>query len=177
MTPERLRPAHLGWRLAQTFVDNALVTAFVLAVAFVVGLLPDAFAFPGLSDLRREPIDSAKQLARLLPTAGALLVFYWSVKLSYHTAFLTWCEGQTPGCRLFHLRVVQHNGCPVTWRGALGRTLVGGVMGHIPIVGQAMRLLDYFATLFTQRRQAIRDIAAGTVLVHAGADSRMGILV
>jgi len=177
MTPEPLRPAHLGWRVAQTFVDNALVTSFVLAVAFAAGILPDVSAFPDLSEVRRAPVDVAKRLARLAPTAGALLVLYWCVKLSYHTAFLSCCEGQTPGCRLFRLRVVQSNGCPVTWRRALGRTLVGGAMGNIPVVGQATRFADYVASLFGSRKQAIRDMAAGTMLVHTATKSQIGVSV
>jgi uncharacterized RDD family membrane protein YckC len=166
MTATALRPAHLGWRIAHTVVDTSAVILFVSIIAFIAGTPPDVAALPSLSEISREPIHSARRLVRLLPTAGTLLVLYWLVKLLYQIAFLGFCRGQTPGCWVFGLRVVQNDGHPVTWRHAFARTLIGGAMASIPVVGRVMRVADYAASLFGEKKRAIRDMAAGTILVH-----------
>jgi uncharacterized RDD family membrane protein YckC len=92
---------------------------------------------------------------------------YWGIKLAYQTGFLTFCSGRTPGCWIFGVRVVMKDGQRLSWRGALGRTLAGGVIGQLPVVGHVLRFLDYMAALFNRRRMALRDMAAGTMLIHA----------
>ena len=168
MIEKSLRPAHLGWRVAQSLSDDLPVTAIALCFAAVIGILPDGASMRDLLQSYRAPIDLAKKISRLLPTASLVYAVYWLAKLAYQTGFLTFCNGQTPGCWLFKVRVVMQDGRHVTWRAAVGRTLAGGVMGQAPVVGQVLRFIDYAATLFNRRRQAVRDMAAGTMLVHAG---------
>jgi uncharacterized RDD family membrane protein YckC len=162
-----LHPAHLGWRVAQSLTDDLLITAIALGFAAVVGMLPNSASMRGLVQVYDQPLELARRLSRLVPTASLVYAVYWTAKLGYHTGFLTLCNGQTPGCWLFGLRVVLKDGRPVNWRAAAGRTLAGGIIGQVPLIGQVLRFLDYLAALFNRRRQAVRDMAAGTMLVHA----------
>jgi uncharacterized RDD family membrane protein YckC len=162
-----LQPAHLGWRVAQSLTDDLVVTAAALCLVAVAGILPDSSSIRDLLQLYDRPVEFVRRLSRLVPTASLVYVIYWVAKLAYQTGFLTRCHGQTPGCWLFGLKVVMKDGRQVTWRAAAGRTIAGGVMVQVPVIGQVLRLLDYVAALLNRRRQAVRDIAAGTMLVHA----------
>lgn len=166
MLEQGLQPAHLGWRVAQSLTDDLFVTASALAFAAVVGMLPDSASMRSLVEVYDQPIEVTRRLSRFVPTASLVYAIYWTAKLGYHTGFLTLCNGQTPGCWLFGLQVVLKDGRPIHWRAAAGRTLAGGIMGQVPLIGQVLRLLDYIAALFNRRRQAVRDMAAGTMLVH-----------
>jgi uncharacterized RDD family membrane protein YckC len=162
-----LQPAHLGWRVAQSLTDDLIVSVTALCAVAVVGMLPDTVSVRDLAQAYNQPVEFGRRLFRLVPTASLVYVVYWAAKLGYQTGFLTICHGQTLGCWLFGVQVVMKDGHPVTWRAAAGRTIAGGVMAQVPVIGQVLRFLDYLAALFNHRRQAVRDMAAGTMLVYA----------
>ncbi len=104
-------------------------------------------------------------------TAGARLDNTWIVALFvllqfsvitfYHLFFEFLWNGQSPGKRLFGLRVIQANGMPLTTNGALIRNLVR-VFDFFPAC-YGVGLIVLFATKHTQR---FGDLAAGTIVIR-----------
>jgi uncharacterized RDD family membrane protein YckC len=97
--------------------------------------------------------------------AAATLLIYAAAKFVYYVAFVTW-GGRTPACYLLRLRIVRTDGAPASASDAVKRAVAGGIIGHTPGVGQLLRIGDYLAALFNRRKQAMRDMVAGTMLVH-----------
>lgn len=89
---------------------------------------------------------------------GAICTF---LLCSYYIAFERFWNGQTPGKRLFGVRVVQEAGRPVTMLASVTRNLI--------------RIIDFFPALYgfgilamfiDQRTRRIGDLAAGTLVVR-----------
>lgn len=76
----------------------------------------------------------------------------------YFSAFWALWQGQTPGKRLFRLRVIQLNGEPLTFWQAFGR--YGGYAA-----GFATGLLGFGQIFWDKNRQAIHDKIAETVVI------------
>ena len=95
-------------------------------------------------------------LATVIMMVASFLVLWW-----YGALFEWGLRGQTPGKRLFGLRVLQRNGLRLTFAQAVIRNLVR-MVDVLPVsylVGGASLLLDP-----DQRR--LGDIAAGTIVVR-----------
>ncbi len=76
----------------------------------------------------------------------------------YFTAFLVLWSGQTPGKRLFRIRVVRLDGKPIGWWTALER--FGGYTA-----GLGTGLLGFLQVFWDRNRQAIQDKISETVVV------------
>jgi uncharacterized RDD family membrane protein YckC len=90
---------------------------------------------------------------------GALVGSAWLILIvTYFTAFWS-TSGQTPGMGLMRLRVVDATSAPPSW----GRSLVR-------LVGLALAIIPLFAgiipALFNDRRRALQDFLAGTVVLY-----------
>lgn len=98
-------------------------------------------------------------------------MFYWGAALGTFFVFLIayayyfffeWLwNGQTPGKRLFHLRVIQSDGMPITYWHALIRNTIR-IADFLPAmygVGALLALLD------VHNRRA-GDLLAGTIVAH-----------
>jgi uncharacterized RDD family membrane protein YckC len=124
-------------------VDAAFANGLVLMIAALVALVASL-----VGDLRPE------WLVALLATAGWVLAVG-----GYFTLF--WATtGQTPGMRLMGLKVVTADGATPGFGRALVR-LAGLVLAIIPLFA------GFIPVLFDQRRRALQDWLAGTVVVHA----------
>lgn len=175
MTDDHMRPAHLGWRVVQAVIDDGVVAVCALALADPREIFEKGVILTNLSDFRQAPFESLKRMQQLLPAAGVVLMIYWCVKLPYQLAFLTLCKGQTIGCRVLRLRVTLADGRLVSWRAAAARTIGAGILAHAPVVGRILRLVYYLAILADKRRQAVRDMVAGTVVVHEAPSKPTGL--
>ena len=80
----------------------------------------------------------------------------------YFTVFSAWWNGQTPGKKLFGIRVVQLDGTPITLWEAFER--YGGYAA-----GLATGLLGYAQVWWDPNRQAIQDKIAETVVIRSGS--------
>jgi uncharacterized RDD family membrane protein YckC len=95
---------------------------------------------------------------------GALLGSGWMLVVgTYFVVF--WCgAGQTPGMRLLRLRL----------RGPSGSSLSVG-RSFVRFVGLVLAIVPMFAgflpVLFTERRRALPDFLAGTVVVYDDAQA------
>jgi uncharacterized RDD family membrane protein YckC len=83
---------------------------------------------------------------------------FWFYPVLFEVRF----HGATPGKMMCRLRVLHDNGTPVGWPAAMIRSLVGFV-DVFPAVGLV-------ASLCHPHFKRLGDMAAGTVVVHAGHD-------
>ena len=167
-----MQAANIGWRIAQSISDDVLITLIAVALAVPTGILPEWASLREVFQRHSASSDLFGELSRMIPRLAVLYGVYWAVKLVYHIGFLTLGHGQTPACRLFRLSVVRTDGFPVTWRAAAGRTIAGGMLAQAPLVGSVLRIADYATALFNPRKQALRDMAAGTMLVHNAVEEK-----
>jgi uncharacterized RDD family membrane protein YckC len=138
-------PVHYGGiatRGLALAVDAALATMIFLTGTAVVGLVVSLVWNPRPASLVGSFIGVVGLLVEAAYFAG-----FWST------------AGQTPGMRMMHLRVVDGSGSAP----GLGRSLV-----RLVGLGLAILLLftGFLPVLFDDRRRALQDFLAGTVVVH-----------
>ena len=141
-TSERLPYAGIATRGVALAVDALLVTMIFLTGTAVIGLVVTLVWDPHPAPLVGTVIGVAGFLVEVVYFAG-----FWST------------AGQTPGKRLLHLRVIDGAGSPP----GLGRSLVR-------LFGLALAILLLFTgflpVLVDDRRRALEDFLAGTVVVY-----------
>ncbi|PTQ52240.1 MAG: Serine/threonine protein kinase [Hydrogenibacillus schlegelii] len=76
-------------------------------------------------------------------------------------------NGQTIGKRLLGVRVVKENGLPATTRDIFVRELVYVLFGMIPYLGFLIFLVNVILVAFTEKKQALHDLIAKTMVVPA----------
>lgn len=135
----------LGARFLATLVDTLL---FGLAL-FFINLLVLVISVSALDELAA---------GWLIAIFGAL---NFLIYLGYFALFeLVW-NGQTPGKRLFNLRVLGADGLPLDLSAALIRNFVR-LIDFLP-VAYGIGVITMF---FSQRGQRLGDYAAGTIVVY-----------
>ncbi|MDX6656852.1 MAG: hypothetical protein QOH62_1645 [Solirubrobacteraceae bacterium] len=139
-------PAYAGivTRALGLIVDLAIVNSVLLATTVTVGALVAAVV-PG-----RQSVGTPE----ILLTTAASVVF----SACYFVGFWV-LAGQTPGMRLMGIAVTCERGEPLTLGRAV-RRLVGFVLTVLTLgIGFLLVLLD-------DRRRALQDVIAGTVVVR-----------
>ena len=143
-TPARPAYGGLVTRTIALVIDAAVIDAVAalvgVAIGLVVSLLPS----------------SGKHKTTLL-AIGVGLFFAWAA--AYFVVFWS-TTGQTPGSRLMRIRVV-----------ATGERKLGVARAALRVVALVAGIIPLGAgelpILFTERRRALQDYAAGTVVVNA----------
>jgi uncharacterized RDD family membrane protein YckC len=155
-TPEHVelyfQRASIGNRFLACAVDHGLQ----LAMVGVFLLLGSAIRRIGLLLLRWDP----QAAQRWLDALGIGLIFL--IFFGYFVFFEAFWGGQTPGKRWFHLRVIQRDGRPVTFAGALARNLMRLADLLVPPF-YSVGLLTVFLSPSSQR---LGDYLANTVVVR-----------
>src|SRR4051794_32225323 len=129
-------------------LDALLINLAALAVAAVVALVLSIF-----------PVTHDKK--QVLAALGGVLFAVWVV--AYFVTFWS-TTGQTPGDRVMRVAVRREDGGQIEpWR-ALWR-LVGAVVGLVLFLG-------YVPILLNDRRRALHDWMAGTVVVNQPTAAR-----
>jgi uncharacterized RDD family membrane protein YckC len=90
-----------------------------------------------------------------------LLVLIFAVQWVYFTFFEWFWNGQTPGKRLLHLRVIKVDGAPVSWIDVLLRNLSRPIDAFGP-----MGLLGLLMIFVSPRAQRLGDLMARTLVIH-----------
>ena len=94
-------------------------------------------------------------------TVAILLFIAFSIQFGYFAFFEALWNGQTPGKRWTHLRVIKDSGRPISAYDAILRNLI--------------RIVDYLPTLYatgvitmliSSENKRVGDYAAGTVVIH-----------
>jgi uncharacterized RDD family membrane protein YckC len=136
-----------GSRSLAAMVDYLLVTVTILVLLWLI------------SDIPFDTPDNG-YLALAFVT---LLVF--AVFMFYHLIFEAIWNGQTPGKRLFKIRVVQANGMPLTATGLIVRNLVR-LFDFLP----AFYGIGIIVMFVSRQSQRLGDMAAGTLVVREQPD-------
>jgi hypothetical protein len=89
------------------------------------------------------------------------VIAWFLVQFGYFLFFEAVWNGQTPGKRWTHLRVIQDSGRPITVYDAAARNLMRIVDGIPGLYGVAI-----ISALFSSRSKRLGDYVAGTVVVH-----------
>jgi len=99
------------------------------------------------------------------PAMGLFLIAYFAVDWGYGVLFESIWSGQTPGKRLFGLRVLAGDGRPVHPEQAVIRNLLraADMLPFLFLTGLASMLV-------TRRFQRLGDLAADTIVVMEGAE-------
>jgi uncharacterized RDD family membrane protein YckC len=135
--------AGLVTRAIAAAIDALVIDLAALFVAAVVALVLSIFPIT----------DDTKTL---LAVIGGVLFAIWVI--AYFVTFWT-TTGQTPGDRVMHIQVRREDGRTLgPWRAAL--RLAGAVVGLILLLG-------YIPILLNDRRRALHDWMAGTVVIEA----------
>jgi uncharacterized RDD family membrane protein YckC len=102
-------------------------------------------------------------IAALLSTEGFLptLGKQWGVAIVIFLAFVALWNGQTPGKRWTHLRVIQDSGRPISAYDAILRNLLRIVDSLPTLYG-----VGIVTILLSRENKRVGDYAAGTVVVH-----------
>jgi uncharacterized RDD family membrane protein YckC len=90
-----------------------------------------------------------------------LLVLIFAVQWIYFTFFEWLWNGQTPGKRLLHLRVIKVDGAPVSWIDVLLRNLSRPIDAFGP-----MGLIGLLMIFVSPRAQRLGDLMARTLVIH-----------
>jgi uncharacterized RDD family membrane protein YckC len=147
-TPENVRLAfHLagpGSRMGAYLLDLALRWAVLSGLVLFVGLLLPIVVVSGL------PV-------------GIYLVGLFLVEWGYGCLFEGLWNGQTPGKRAFHLRVMKEEGYSISFHEAMLRNLLraADILPFLYGVG-------FLTMLSNARMQRIGDLVAGTIVVREG---------
>ncbi len=138
--------AGIGSRFLAVALDTLLQIAAYTVLALIAGLL---------------------SVGGFLPTLGkqwaiAILLFIWfSVQFGYYAIFEALWNGQTPGKRWTHLRVIQDSGRPITAYDAILRNVLR-IVDALP----SLYAVGIVTILISRERKRVGDYAAGTVVVH-----------
>jgi len=152
-TPENIAfgydVAGIGSRFLATLIDVLLQGTLTVIFVFMIVLIGMTQVFANLPGW-------VSQAAWILAILG-----FFVIQFGYYIAFELFMDGQTPGKRLFNLRVIKENGYPLAVIDVLIRNLV--------------RVIDFFPfaygvgviTMFlNDRAKRLGDYAAGTLVVN-----------
>ncbi|MCO4768596.1 MAG: RDD family protein [Deltaproteobacteria bacterium] len=126
-------------------------------------------------------VDTLIRTAVLVPVGSVLAIFgNAGMGLFYLVAFFgEWfypvvCEvywnGQTPGKKLFGLKVVRDDGAAVDWTASTVRNMLR-FADFLP----AGFLFGFLSVLATEENKRLGDLAAGTVVIYADTDERSAL--
>lgn len=159
-TPENIRfgydVADIGSRFLAVLIDS-----LIQSVLYILVLVASVFLSARLTemDLPRAVNDTL---------AVVLILVLFMIQFGYFLFFELILNGQTPGKRLFHLRVIKNNGYPLSPLDAIIRNIV--------------RVIDFFPfaygvgviVMFLNRRaKRLGDFAAGTLVVKMRDEVRL----
>jgi uncharacterized RDD family membrane protein YckC len=130
-----LRPSGLGSRIGAFALDSAILAGALSLVGFVGALSPQAI--------------------RGLFVATVSFVVIWG----YHVFFEVLWNGQTPGKRIFRIRVVDGRGLPVDLAQSMVRNVVR-ILDLVPLGGVGL-----LAALLDAEHRRLGDRAADTLVV------------
>ena len=103
----------------------------------------------------------AKMQARGAWVLALVVLTSFLLQSGYFALFEAIWNGQTPGKRLTHLRVIQDSGRPITVYEAVARNLLRVVDSLPGLYGVAI-----ISALISSRNKRLGDFVAGTVVVH-----------
>ncbi|HQR39507.1 MAG TPA: RDD family protein [Blastocatellia bacterium] len=155
-TPERVElyytRAQVGNRFLAAALDH-LIQAFAMAgIALAVWLMGESLA-KIWNDLGNWAI-------------AIVIMLTFAIYTSYFIVFETIWNGQTPGKRVFRLRVIREDGRPIRFYEALVRNLLRTAVDSQPIVGVPLYSVGIVSIFLSSRSKRVGDYVAGTVVIR-----------
>ena len=147
LIPLELPLAGIGSRFLATAVD--MLIQFVASMAMLVlsllvlGVLPER----------------TERANMWIAAIGILIAFLF--QFGYFAGFEAWWNGQTPGKRYVHLRVIKDTGRPITAYESVARNLLRTIDSLPGFYG-----VGIVSMLFSKKNKRLGDFVAGTVVVH-----------
>lgn len=89
------------------------------------------------------------------------VLIYFLLQFGYFAGFEAWWNGQTPGKRRMHLRVIKDSGRPITVYDSVARNLLRTVDSLPGFYG-----VGILSMLLSSENKRLGDFVAGTVVVH-----------
>jgi uncharacterized RDD family membrane protein YckC len=149
-----IETAGLAARFGATLID-------VLLQLLAAGLLGVAF---NVFDSYIAPMQSWARWTVYFAT-GALILLLFAIFYAYYFFFEWLWDGQTPGKRALHLRVMQADGMPITYWHALVRNVLR-IADFLPLFYGAGALV----ALLGNDNRRIGDLVAGTIVARERRD-------
>ena len=157
LTPESipltLEPAGIATRLGANLIDIAVQVGIFALGAILFGLL----------SLWARALTESTVIQAAAIIAGFLLMF------GYHILFETVWNGQTPGKRVFGIRVVRDGGLPVDFFSVATRNLVR-IADFLPLVYG----FGASAIFLSPQYKRLGDMAAGTIVIRERQAKTLG---
>ncbi len=155
-TPERVElyytRAQVGNRFLAAGVDH-LIQLFAMAA---IGLAAWTF-----SESTRAVWEEFGKWA-----IGAAILAAFAIYTGYFVVFETIWNGQTPGKRMFRLRVIREDGRPIRFYEAMMRNLLRTALDSMPFVGVPLYSVGIVSIFLSSRSKRVGDYVAGTVVIR-----------
>lgn len=154
-TPENvdlhLELAGLGNRILAALIDQIISGLTILAFVIVMLLICMGIDRMGL------PTELKSKVFVYLGMFAIFVIFV--INTGYNILFEGLWQGQTPGKRLTHIRVVEANGQPIGWPSVFIRNLIRIIDSGLAFIGLLIMLID-------KHERRLGDMAAGTIVIR-----------
>ncbi len=137
--------------IGSRFLAIALDTLLVWAAIWVIGLVVLLLAFPFSL--------FSKVTTMSVVAVGFFILF--AIQFAYFAVFEAVWNGQTPGMRWTHLRVIKDSGRPISSYDAILRNLVR-IVDALP----TLYATGLITMIISRENKRLGDYAAGTVVIH-----------
>jgi uncharacterized RDD family membrane protein YckC len=158
-TPERVElyytRAQVGNRFLAALVDHTIQLLTIAALAFVLALFGNVLAlfYSAFGDWA---------------IAAAILSGFF-IFTGYFVVFETLWSGQTPGKRMFRLRVIRDDGRPIRFYEAMVRNLLRTGLDSMPVLAVVpFYSVGLVSVFLSSRSKRLGDYVAGTVVIREG---------
>jgi uncharacterized RDD family membrane protein YckC len=155
-TPERVELYYTRAQVGNRFL--AAVVDHLIQFGIIAGVALSTLAF------RQYVQEIWAALGSWAIGAAILLAFF--IYSAYFVIFETVWNGQTPGKRIFGLRVIREDGRPVRFYESMVRNVLRTALDSMPFVVAPLYSVGLVAVFLSPRSKRIGDYAAGTVVVR-----------
>ncbi|HEY7877872.1 MAG TPA: stage II sporulation protein M [Gemmatimonadaceae bacterium] len=161
-TPEQVvlsyTVAGVGSRAAAAIIDALVISAFILSLYLLLLLLAWVGSEPGSKTTPNDVADSW--------VMAVLSLFVFAVQWGYYVLFEAIWDGQTPGKRKLHIRVVQDGGYSVSF----GASAVRNVVRVIDMQPGLFYAVGIISAVLSKSGKRLGDMIAGTFVVQERID-------
>jgi uncharacterized RDD family membrane protein YckC len=141
--------AGVGSRVLAGLTDLLICIVALILLVVVIGMVAGSVA------VLRFDLGASWGIALLII---AQFTIFWG----YYVLFEGLMDGQTPGKRIHHLRVVREGGYSVTF----GVSAVRNLIRMLDMQPGVFYLIGFTSLLFTKRGRRLGDLVAGTIVVR-----------
>lgn len=143
--------AGIGSRFLAILIDSLIQGCSIFVLALILAGLSLGFSFGGIGRSSNASVW----------VVAILILAYFVLMYGYFILFEAIWNGQTPGKRLTHIRVIKDSGQPITVVDSVARNLLR-IVDQLPAVYGAGVLCAWISP----QSKRIGDYVAGTVVIH-----------